>query len=33
MVLEELLAKFTDASTYQYLAAVVALVWLWAACI
>ena len=28
MVLEELLAKFTDASTYQYLAAAVALVWL-----
>ena len=28
MVLGELLAKFTDASTYQYLAAAVALVWL-----
>ena len=28
MVLEELLAKFTDASIYQYLAAAVALVWL-----
>ena len=28
MVLDELLAKFTDASTYQYLAAAVALVWL-----
>ena len=27
-MLEELLAKFTDASTYQYLAAAVALVWL-----
>ena len=26
--MEELLAKFTDASTYQYLAAAVALVWL-----
>jgi hypothetical protein len=26
--LEELITKFTDASTYQYLAAAVALVWL-----
>ena len=28
MVLDELITKFTDASTYQYLAAAVALVWL-----
>ena len=27
-MLEELITKFTDASTYQYLAAAVALVWL-----